>query len=397
MSVSVRVNGATYNLFKQVDITTSLDEMLRECRIIVTEQVNNSSFINEGDLIEVFLDGVKAFTGYTDSVSENESNDSHDISYRARSKAMDIVDSSVPDKVKFVKKVQKYEDLWSLCINGLGIVDISVDDQIGATFTADDKGAEVGETCGEFLQKYARKVQVFPVSTGSGNIVMRKPEGKLKTKLLNIVDGKNNNILGSTYNNDISERYNKYIVRSNGNLTSAIANNKKVKKNVNAKGEYTDNDIRESRVFEKIAESPMTVSECEKAAKEEANIRKIRGFSYTCEVAGFSGNGELWEDGLLVSVKDEKKGVVGDYLIKDVHYSYSGEGEKTALNLTYPDAYGALAADNTYTVVRGDYLYKIAKQQGVLLEDILQANPQIKKEDYIYPDQQINIPVKSIK
>jgi spore coat assembly protein SafA len=397
MSVDVRVNGTTYNLFKQLDLTTSLDEMLRETRIIVSEQVNDSSFIIEGDLIEVWLDSVKAFTGYTDSISENESDTSHDIEYRARSKAMDVVDSSVPDNVKFVKGVLKYADLWNLCIKGLGITDISVIDEIGATFSPDDKGAEIGQKCGEFLQKYARKVSVFPVSNGDGDIIMRTPTGKLKTMLLQIKDGKNNNIINSTYNNDISERFSKYIVRSNSNLTSSKTNGKDLKKNMNAKGEYIDDTIRSTRIFEKIAESPMTSSECQKAAEEEANIRKIRGFNYSCEVAGFSGNGELWEDGLLASVKDIKKGVQGDFLIKDVHYSYSINGEKTFMNLTYPDAYGALAKDNTYTVVKGDALYKIAKEQGVLLQELIQANPQIKNPDLIYPDQQVNIPVRSIK
>jgi prophage tail gpP-like protein len=166
---------------------------------------------------------------------------------------------------------------------------------------------------------------------------------------------------------------------------------------MNASGEFVDDTIRTTRFFEKVAESPMTSSECTESAKEEANIRKIRGFSYSCEVAGFSANGELWEDGLLASVKDLKKGVQGDFLIKDVHYSYSANGEKTFMNLTYPDAYKALAKDNTYTVVKGDALYKIAKEQGVLLQELIQANPQIKNKDLILPDQQVNIPVRSIK
>jgi prophage tail gpP-like protein len=394
--IEIRVNGTTYNLFKQVDLTSSLDEMLKECKIVVTEAVNDSYFINEGDLIEIWLDGVKAFTGYTDDISETENDGFHDISFGARSKGMDVIDSTVPDKVKFVKKVQKYKDLWTLCIDGLG-VDIKVIDEVGATFTTDDKGAEVGEHCGDFLQKYARKIQVFPTSDGNGDIVIRRPGGKLKTLLLNVDGVKNNNIIDSTYSNNISERFNKYVVRSNGNLTSASTNDKALKDKLNAKGEYIDEDVREGRFFEKPAESPMTASECKKAAEEEANIRKIRGFNYVCEVSGFSGNGELWEDGLLVDVKDNKKGIVGEYVIKNIHYSYSQLGEKTVMNLTYPDAYGAMASTKTYTVKKGDYFNKIAKNNEITLGELLQANPDIKKTDYIYPDQQINIPVRSIK
>ncbi|MDO4542026.1 MAG: SafA/ExsA family spore coat assembly protein [Bacillota bacterium] len=47
----------------------------------------------------------------------------------------------------------------------------------------------------------------------------------------------------------------------------------------------------------------------------------------------------------------------------------------------------------TYTVVKGDTLWLIAKKFGVTLEELIKANPQIKDPNKIYPGNKINIPL----
>ncbi len=47
---------------------------------------------------------------------------------------------------------------------------------------------------------------------------------------------------------------------------------------------------------------------------------------------------------------------------------------------------------NTYTVQPGDTLWLIAKKFQIGLSEIIEANPQIKNPDLIYPKQKINIP-----
>lgn len=51
------------------------------------------------------------------------------------------------------------------------------------------------------------------------------------------------------------------------------------------------------------------------------------------------------------------------------------------------------AATETYTVISGDSLWKIAVKYQVGLSEIKSANPQIKNPDLIYPGQKINIPL----
>lgn len=52
----------------------------------------------------------------------------------------------------------------------------------------------------------------------------------------------------------------------------------------------------------------------------------------------------------------------------------------------------AVYADESYTVVKGDSMWKIAVKYEVGLGEIKSANPQIKNPDLIYPGQVLNIP-----
>ena len=63
----------------------------------------------------------------------------------------------------------------------------------------------------------------------------------------------------------------------------------------------------------------------------------------------------------------------------------------TAVQSSHVAASGAGSA-GTYTVKHGDTLWDIARQHGVSLQALEQANPQIANPDLIFPEQRINIP-----
>jgi uncharacterized YkwD family protein/spore coat assembly protein SafA len=56
----------------------------------------------------------------------------------------------------------------------------------------------------------------------------------------------------------------------------------------------------------------------------------------------------------------------------------------------------AVSAATTYTVVRGDCLWKIAVKYQVGITELIKANPQIPNIDLIYPAQIINIPEEDV-
>lgn len=57
--------------------------------------------------------------------------------------------------------------------------------------------------------------------------------------------------------------------------------------------------------------------------------------------------------------------------------------------------FAASVSAESYTVVKGDSLWKIAVKYEIGLSELIDANPQIKNPDLIYPNQVINIPEKN--
>lgn len=57
--------------------------------------------------------------------------------------------------------------------------------------------------------------------------------------------------------------------------------------------------------------------------------------------------------------------------------------------------YAHALAPDTYTVVGGDTMWKIAVRYQVGVSEIISANPQIKNPSMIYPGQKINIPAQT--
>lgn len=398
--VEVRVNGETFTAFKQLDGEYSFDTFAGECRIICSIQPNDNSWLKADDLIEVFLDGVQKFTGYVDEISDVEGSDSHDIAYTATDKIADLIDSSVPANVKNLEGVSTFAQLCQLVVDGLRLTEeVQVIDEVGAKFSDSNavKAAESGQNCADFLMENARIVQVFLNTDGKGNILIRRPSGELQTVLQNVQNANNNNVESSSIKISRRERFNKYTVLSNSSIVDDS-------EGIGNKGVAYDDEIRPTRIFEKIAEKPMTSDECKKEAEEEANIRRTRSLNYTCEVAGFSSNGELWEPGKLVPVKDPRKGMDGKYMLNTVKWSFSDQGEKVNMDIVLPDkGTGEANASNitksqtevsgTYTVVSGDTLTAISRKYGVTLDSLISVNPQIENPNLIFPNQEINIPV----
>lgn len=402
----VRVNGKTFTRFKSAGGVFSDDTFAGEFSITTSPSPNNDSFLKLGDFIEVFLDGIQKHSGYLEDVEDSESRTNHDIKFVGRDSVSDLIDSSVPENVKSLEGVSKYSELVQLCIDGRGLTDkIKVIDDVGATFGDSNKlkAASTGQTIGDFLQDNARIVQVFLNTDGKGNVLIRRPGGKLKTTLQFVPGAINNNIKSSNFKINWRERFNRYTIYSNSSLASdsATAND------INNKGEAFDNEIRKSRVFEKIAEKPMTNDQCKKAAEEEANLRRGRSFNYDCDVAGFSANGELWEPGLIVPVKDQERGVIGEFQISTVRWSWSGSGEVVNISVTYPDkgfvepelspALAKTTQDSsTYIVKSGDTLSQIATNLGVKLSDLVAVND-IENINLINIGQRLEIPVVQVE
>lgn len=402
MAAELRVNGQTYNRFKQLNGVYSIDTFAGEVQITVSQPVNNNSPIKENDLIEIFLDGIQRFTGYVEKIGDELDKDNHDVTFSARDIVADLIDSSVPENVKSLDGVTTFAELVNLCITGLKLNDlIKVIDNVGATLGDSKKlkAASTGQKVREFLNEYARIANVFLNTDGKGNVLIQKPLGRLKTSLQLIPKARDNNILKSSLKIDNSQRYNRYTIYSN----SSLASDDSTVNDLNNSGTAFDNDIRTTRVYEKIAEKPMTSGQCKKAAEEEANIRRARSFSYSCQVVGFSANAELWQPGKLVSVRDTGKGIEGEFLTNTIKWSASRAGDIVDIDITLPDKNTIEAnasaltkkttqGSSTYGIQAGDTLSQLAINFNISPEDLIIANPQITDPDLIFTGRTIVIP-----
>lgn len=402
MAARLRVNGQTFRRFKALNGVYSRDTFCGEVQITVSEAVNNESPIKIGDLIEIFLDGIQRFTGYIEKITDSLDPSTHDVNFTARDIVADLVDSSVPASVKNLENITTFKQLVQLCITGLGLQnDISIIDNVNASIgPAEIKAAETGQTVGDFLNEYARVANVFLNTDGKGNVLIQQNAGELKTILQLAPSAVNNNIKSSSLVIDDSDRFYKYTVYSNSSLSAEDT----TVDDINNSGEAFDTDIRTSRVFEKIAEKPMTEAQCKAAAQEEANIRRARSFNYSCQVVGFSANGELWQPGKLVMVKDTLRGVSGKFLINQITWSETNEGDIVDIAITLPDkntdeadasslTKKTTVGSSTYGVQSGDTLSSIAKKFSVTVNDLIIANPKIKDPDVIFTGENVNIPI----
>jgi spore coat assembly protein SafA len=60
-----------------------------------------------------------------------------------------------------------------------------------------------------------------------------------------------------------------------------------------------------------------------------------------------------------------------------------------------PRADADSAGGDKYTVQKGDTLWDISQKNGLALQDVIDANPQIKNPDLIFPGQEIKLPAKA--
>ena len=230
--------------------------------------------------------------------------------------------------------------------------------------------AKVGENMFEFLEKFCRKRAVLLTSNGDGDIVIaRAGQETMNGILLNELENNSNNVKSGSINYDYSNRYYKYICKSQGNASIAGLIDDSTGLGLadlsGTKGQAIDEDIRQTRFLEFTNETSSENSSNEERAKWEANIRRARSLVYTCElnhlfvkteeiftstafiqsglnIAGIPEGKKFtfYEPNKLIPVKDDFCGIDAVMLIRSVNYNLSDVGGmRIILELVPKDAY----------------------------------------------------------
>lgn len=351
--LEIRHNGIAYTMWESATFNRSLDNNCGQFSITSSNPFNATYPLRIGDRVQIIVNGISVINGFIDKITASGDMEGHRLNVAGRDKVSDLIDSSVPDSVKSISGPISLKAMAERIIAALG-AGIKVLDETGGieSFGADDlQAAESGQKCMDFLVSFARKRQCYLITNGNGDLVIFKPRGqKVRTQLLHLHDGANNNVKTAELDLDISARFNKYVVRTQSN-TAADPSAGYNAQAVSVTGSAIDPEIRTSRYLEIQGEQAMSASEGTKRANEESNLRRAKGLTYTATLHGDSQNdGSPWDIGFLVDAFDDYNGVRGELLMFAIATSVDiSSGSVTTIGCSPADAYRAIAKPSRKT------------------------------------------------
>lgn len=382
MSFEIRINGEKFGLWESASLTRSIESNSGAFRFTSTNTRPVDYPIKKHDAVQIVLNGKTRLTGFVDTITARGTGRGQTITVSGRDNTRDLIDSSVPDGAKNISTPTTLKAMCEAVISSLGL-DINVISNVGEdVIVGDDEdvgvqpivdglfleeneeiAADSGKNAMEYLVEFARKKQVYLVADGQGNLVIYRPSATAGQTAIVQTDNKaGNNVISYDYTADGSVEYNTYVARSQDNY-GADPFASFDDDGVDRKGQSTDSQVPAGRYYEFQSEESMTDAQLKQRAEEENNVRRAQGFTYSVDVQGVSQqNGELWDFGLIVPVRDEIVGVIGLYMVKSVTYSVDGSsGTITTLDITRPEAYkvrGEISQQDARIAPTNDLLQK---------------------------------------
>ncbi len=339
--ITVEAQGIQYEQIISVEAGMSLGALVRDFFIVVARPENRALPFKGGEQVIIRVDGEAVCDGFIDEVNPSYTKGNHTISMSGRSRAQDLVDSTlapfaINTDISLVKAIEVVLDQigldFSVKNTVTGLSDFNV---------AEDKiGADVGANAFEFIDQLARKRQALLTSDASGNIIIaRSGTEKNPVSLRNIIDG-DSNIISASARYSSARRFNKYVVMSQLN-TATPAFRLNAEQASNQQEQAIDTGVRSGRQMVIQAEKSSSSAECKTRAIWQANIAKAQSRSYTATVQGVTQQGGgVWVLNTLQRVIDEYADIDEDMLIDSIRFNQSKDsGTITTLGLVDKDAY----------------------------------------------------------
>ena len=342
----LEVDGTRYDGFTSITVSRSIENVASSFSFEATASSNISFPITTGQKARVVIGDIPVVNGYVENINVNYDSGSHSITIEGRDKTCDLVDSTLGGKNDFIAPIGLIDVVQNV-LNRIGINGIQVKSEAGA-LSPFKKGeliaGAVDKNAFEFIEEYCRKRQVLCTTDGDGNILLTKASQlNLNTQLISQAgQNTNSNIIRASVNYNVSQRYNRYLVRSQGNPSvdgGVGTDNETI---VSQKGEAFDREIRSGRLLGIIAESSSGGQTAQQRAQWQANINKARSFTYNVTVQGFNitpSSSAVWIPNRLVDVLDEFANINDTLLIKEVAYRFGLDGSFTELTLVNPLSY----------------------------------------------------------
>jgi len=270
---------------------------------------------------------------------------------------IDLVESSIFSNTQyqgemtfqiFAKRV-----LLNNGFSGLKVID-ETDPEIDTSFTSEEvASAKTGDSVFGFLKKQAELKGILLSSDGESNLVLYNNTGTDSNIAINNRYLENDNEVlksgNSTY--DMSKRFSKIIVKSQGGSDGFAAVARGGDGVENIQGEATDTAVKRNRVKVIISKTATDAEGCKKQAVWEVNKRRAQSISYKGIAKGHSApKGGVWKAGVKVSVFDTYADIKSIMLLNSVTYNESkaaGTGTTSTLEFIANDSYKLQTEDPT--------------------------------------------------
>lgn len=329
-NIYLEVNGVRYEGFTDIAVNSAIENFSSSFSFTTTVKENKQGkIINDiklGQKAKVFIDKTLLITGFIEEIDKEVSSSSHSKTASGRDVGGDIIDSDIIQKsynqrnfARLVNLVLKDNGFSIKVINQVGILNLEATETIKT---------EQGQSIFDFLDKYAKKLQVLLKIDKNGNLnIIREDNEVVKNMLINNYTS-DTNILASRLRLSTIDRFNVVEVYSQGN------NKTHSKTGISQKGKATDPQIRSTRRKILTMNTASESKSLKALAEWNIQLRKAKGSRYTCTTLGFySSNNTLWQPNTLVDIIDYDMEVQGTFLIQGVTFNQNLQGSFTNLDI----------------------------------------------------------------
>lgn len=383
--IYLEVNGIKYEGFTEISVNSSLENFcssfsfattLKEKLSIVGS--NTGKFANDIKLqnkVKVYIDDIKILTGYIESLDLDYNSQSHNIVYSGRDIGGDMVDSSI---IQASYKQRNFAILTQIVLSKNGFTNVKVINKAGLLLLEPTEviKTEDGEKVFDFLDRYAKKLQVIIKINRDGDLeIVREDDSVVKNMLINNRT-KDNNILSAELQLTTKDRFNVINVFSQAN------NRKHTSTSISQKGTAKDSAIRSTR---RISLNMSTASQSKTLsalAQWNVNVRRAKGSRYTCKVVDFYserienilvfelGFNKIWQPNTLVDIVDEVAQIEGTFLIQGVQFNQTVNGSFTTLSIVERGSFTD-SAPNLFTNLGSSFADQLIESADNIAKNLL--------------------------
>lgn len=329
--LTIKINGSSYTGWTQGRVMRSLESIADSFDLTLTDQWGSGNLsardIKTDMPCEIWIDDQPVITGYIDEATPSYDAKNHTVSVRGRSKAGDLVDSSLPSKpfhgqdLLAIAKVQ---------CEPFGI-DVRSTVDVSKPFT--DMAREDGQTIFEFLEQAARIRAVRLVSEPDGNLLItRAGTDRISTRL-----ELGENILSASGQFSSRDRFTHYVIHGqtagdNFSFAGAVAH-------LIGRADddrWTDKDRYRPTVIDAEVKDK---DDCDRRAWWQRNTAYGRSHGIVYTVRGWRHAKGLWQPNFLVPVSDRWMGIDEDLLIVSTQFLLDKQGERAEIQVMPKEAF----------------------------------------------------------